>query len=286
MKHKIKKLDISLDSIFKLADRCRENGDVMGALRWVDKADRLFGIREDFDFIELLADVYEIAGITDSALRYWFLALDCCNEDELTDIYESLAVCFGVKGDKQTSDYYYEKMLRRMGWSRPEIESYLSGEPQEEQSPKLFHRVFPPEKADYAEQIGKGLDFLRRGDFEKAEKEFDAVHPASKDGKRAGNFAALSEIMQGRASDAISRVQTLLSQDEDNLELLVTLGTAYRANGEPEKGVPIVMMASTCLAVISVMYLLLRPRSSPVLDSMTSRLWRRSPSSSSDTARA
>lgn len=239
MKHKIKKLDISLDSIFKLADRCRENGDVMGALRWVDKADRLFGIREDFDFIELLADVYEIAGITDSALRYWFLALDCCNEDELTDIYESLAVCFGVKGDKQTSDYYYEKMLRRMGWSRPEIESYLSGEPQEEQSPKLFHRVFPPEKADYAEQIGKGLDFLRRGDFEKAEKEFDAVHPASKDGKRAGNFAALSEIMQGRASDAISRVQTLLSQDEDSLELLVTLGTAYRANGEPEKGVPI-----------------------------------------------
>ena len=64
MKHKIKKLDISLDSIFKLADRCRENGDVMGALRWVDKADRLFGIREDFDFIELLADVYEIAGRT------------------------------------------------------------------------------------------------------------------------------------------------------------------------------------------------------------------------------
>ncbi|MGN1234615.1 MAG: tetratricopeptide repeat protein [Christensenellaceae bacterium] len=241
--------DQSEEFLLSLGDSRRLEGDLYGALRLYRRAQAQYNkAQNDLEYLSLYADVYELSGIVDSALTCWFCYLDRVLQDEvpmrddLVEAYEALVVCYDRKGMPNVSNYYYEKLTKIPGWSNDELGDYLADrkeetEESEERSP--FNVVWPPQLADYGDVVARGLELMRRGNFADAKKELEDIPPKSKEYPQAMNLTAICCLMLGKEKKALEAALAGFGQDQNNVELLITLSTAYKAAGQREKGVEI-----------------------------------------------
>lgn len=236
----IKRFELNRKELLNRARKSLDRDDIMDALRWANKADRLYkDLQSDYEFQELYADIYESAGITETAIKHWFYALDCAEESDLNEVYDALGACFEQQGDKGTAAYYYEKLVKRLDWSKDEIDNFLSDfdEPQPER--KTGFQPTPVREADYTAELGRGVDQMRRGEFKKAKKTFSAIPKGSLQYPKAVNFIAISCLMDGDTGAAIAFSEEQHRENPEDIELSVTLATAYKNGGRRKEGVSI-----------------------------------------------
>ena len=105
----VKKIDFGYKRYGKMADKYYNNGDYVSALRFAYKQLKEHG--GDADVYNRLADIYESMGLNASALHWLFHYLDNCEEEELPDIYESIAVNFLNVGNEQQAAFYYNRLI-------------------------------------------------------------------------------------------------------------------------------------------------------------------------------
>ena len=231
MDEKVVRFDLSAETLIGLAEKKLDEKDYVGALRILRKSVEENGATADE--YAVFADIYDEMELFENAVNYWFRFLDVCEEDEVVDGYEGLAACFYNMGNERQAIYYYNLMLQ---------DKYVSaenniemGELFSEPAKKRFRIVYPPEEADYSEELDEGLSALRSGDFAKSDEIFSAVPQGASCYGAARNFYALSKLMQGNAEEAEAVCRARLAEDGEDVSVLATYAAALTELGRKEE---------------------------------------------------
>lgn len=221
MEQKTIRFDLSADRLLDLADAKLDEGDHLGALRLIHKSLELYGPAADE--YAALADTYEEMELFELSAAAWFQYLDVCAEEEAVDGYEGLSACFYNLGNEGLASYYYKKMLSdkyvtpennvEMG----ELFEHAAARP----SPRM-RITWPPERADYSQELDAGLRLLRKGEYDAAEKEFLKVHPDSSYYAEACNYLAVCYLLAGKTDRAEERCLAALKEKPDSVQTLST----------------------------------------------------------------
>ncbi len=217
------RLDFSFERLIQTAEKLIEAHDYMGALKILNKNAEM---NEDLGYAHLLyAQIFDDLGLYERSINEWFKFLaysDYKSDEDLSDAYEGLAVGYMNVGNERFSAYYYNKLLGSSSDIGAEMrfdimESFLS----REENPLKF--VYPPEIADYSDNISKGISLMKTGDYGKAVKEFDKVDSRNKAYITARNYAAMSYIIDDKTEKAEEVCHEILKIKPDDVHALTTL---------------------------------------------------------------
>lgn len=219
MKEKVINFDISADKLLDLAEAKLDAGEYLAALRFLHKSLELYGPGVD-EYADL-AEAYEGMEVFEQAADCWFQYLDLCAEEEAVDAYEGLAICYYNLGNEPQALYYYNKMVRDKYVSPSNnIElGELLGKPA---TRARFRVSWPPESADYSEEIDEGLRALRMGECAKAEECFQRIPEGSEYFVTAQNYLAVSYLLGGESKKAEEVCLAAMKAEPDNVQALST----------------------------------------------------------------
>ncbi|MGN0823403.1 MAG: tetratricopeptide repeat protein, partial [Candidatus Gallimonas sp.] len=234
---KIAKLDLNDEFLLESADRRFQTGDYMGALRMLNKRNRMYA--PTCDSSVLAADIYEAMGLYPNAADAWFHFLDTCNEADFAEGYEGLAVAFMNMGNEAQSALYYQKMLAEdeeiPDESKAEIASrmeFLSLLPFSDK-PRL-RVVYSADGTDGTEAIRRGLEMLRTGKLKEAREALADVSDRSEDYPAAKGLSAMCALLEGDVETAERECRQLLERYPDNIQALTTYCAVLGEKGDRE----------------------------------------------------
>ena len=218
MEEKVVQFDLAAEKLLEMADARLDEGDHLAALRLLHKSLELYGPGAD-EYVSL-ADAYDDMEIFELSANCWFSYLDICPEEEAVDAYEGLAACYYNMGNEPVALYYYNKMMRDRFLS-PSNNTEM-GELFEQPPRRRFKISWPPERADYSDDIDEGLRALKAGKYDDARTCFERVHPKSEYYSAARNYLAVCSLLEGRPEKAEEECRTVLNTDPDNVQALST----------------------------------------------------------------
>jgi tetratricopeptide (TPR) repeat protein len=167
------------------------------------------------------ADVYELLEVNTQALKSCFCILDLCDEEDLPDAYEGIAVNYMNLGRETQAAYYYNLLMQ--------VDDEISEESKMElvetfSQPKKnrFHLVYPPEKADYGEQLDEGMKALKEGKFDAARELFSAVSADSPQYAVARNLTAISYLLEDKYDRSLAICEQLLAENDEDVQAYTT----------------------------------------------------------------
>jgi tetratricopeptide (TPR) repeat protein len=234
---KILKFKRSEDDLLNSADKRIADGEYLTALRLLNSCYDDFG--PSYDLFEMMADVYELLEVNPQALRTCFYMLDICGEDDLPDAYEGIAVNYMNLGRDTQAAYYYNLLMQVDDEISEEskmelIESF--SQPKKEK----FRFVYPPEKADYGEQIEAGMRALKQGKCSLARESFAAVSPESEEQyNSARNLTAISYLLEDKYDKALSLCEQLLAENDEDVQAYITYAAVLGQLGRREEAVKV-----------------------------------------------
>lgn len=216
-------VDFSTDRLLQTAEKLIDAHDYTGALKILNKNAEL---NDELGYAHLLyAQIFDDIGLYERSINEWFkflaYGLDVKDED-LSEAYEGLAVAFLNVGNEQFSAYYYNKLLEISTDIGEDMrfdimDSFL---PREDNYLKF---VYPPEIADYSDEVSKGIELMKVGEYGKAIKEFEKVEQRNKLYFSAQNFIAMCYIIDDKPDKAEQVCLDLLKIKPDDVRSLTTL---------------------------------------------------------------
>lgn len=232
MEKKTIRFDLSADKLLDLADARLDEGDPLAALRMLHKSVELYG--PGADEYAALADVYDDMELFELSAECWFRYLDVCAEEEAVDAYEGLAACYYNLGNERLASFYYKKMLN---------DKFVSPANNVEMG-ELFERplrpqlkiAWPPESADYSQEIDAGLRALKEGNYDEAEKQFKSVNEKSEYYPSALNYLAVNYLLAGKSAEAENTCRELIGRDPDNIQALATYAAVLTEQDRKAEG--------------------------------------------------
>lgn len=239
-----------------MAVRRADEGDCRGALRILNKAEEFYG--RDYGISGLKAHVYGLMDLSGMAAAKWIEYIDECwdngtlSGEELSVGYEGLSSAFYNLNDMESSAYYFNAATRlaERGEDRADYGLVLGGraaarppeedeeyyDPEEDPDPPPRIRVvWPPERADYTDEINDGIRLLRRGDLEGAAEKFLSVPEESRFYAAARNYLAMTFLFAGRRDEAEGICERLLAVQPDNVDILCTYAAVLTDGERPEE---------------------------------------------------
>ena len=231
MEEKVVKFDLNAEKLLEIADARLDEGDHLAALRLLHKSLELYGPGAD-EYVSL-ADAYDEMEIFEISANCWFSYLDICPEEEAVDAYEGLAACFYNMGNEPIALYYYNKMMRDKFVS-PANNTEM-GELFEQQPRRRFKVSWPPEHADYSDDIDEGLRALKAGKYDVARACFEKVHPHSDYYIAARNYLAVCSLLEGKPEAAERECFAVLADQPDNVQALSTYAAVLTEQGRREE---------------------------------------------------
>jgi len=232
MAKKTIKIDFGEDRLAKLADKAYNEEKYVLALRFAyQQLDRFGG---NGDVYTRLADIYEAMGLHDSAIRCWFLFLDIAREEELPDIYEGLAVNYLNMGKEAQSAFYYNRLIDADATITEEMKMDIA-EAFAKDKNKKFRFTYPPELADYSQEIDAGSNALKAGNCDRAIEMFSSVVKGAKGYAKAKELQAVAHLLKGETKEAEEACQLILDDEPNNVRVLATLAAVYMEQGDKEK---------------------------------------------------
>ncbi len=229
---KTKKIDFSRKRLAHLADDYYNEGKFLSALRYAHREVLEYGA--DPDTLARLCDIYEGMGLQGTAVNYWFKFLDIATQEEIPDVYEGLAVNFLGLGNERAAAYYYNRLIdvddSIPEEARMEIVDAFAGDKRAK-----FRFVYPPELADYSEEIALGSRLLKAGDCKRAISELDKVAKGSKEYSSAKEMQAVAYLLEGNAERAEQVCDELLKEDPEAVRVMATLAAVYLEQGREEE---------------------------------------------------
>ncbi len=216
-----------------IAERYYDEGDYTSALRFFRREEKRYGA--DSELYARIADVYENLGMYEQAIKEVYLALEFAqSEEDMIDAYEGLAVNYMNAGNEEQSAYYYNLLLntdeQMSREEKAEIASYFA----RERKPSL-RIAYPPEAADFTEEMDAGSKALKDGEIDKAIQAFSAVSKGNRDYVEARQLTAVALLLDGRAEEAKTACEEALQENPNDVQTLATLAAVYMELGEPEK---------------------------------------------------
>ncbi len=196
-----------------------EEGDYLSALRLCNRRNEFFPAGAEAYAVQ--ADAYEQAEVPSQALKMWYRVLNDCEDDLLADAYEGLAVNYMNLGRESQSAYYYNQLLR--------VDDELTDESKMDivemfSKPKSagFRTVYPPEKADYTEEIERGLRALKESNFAAARTAFESVAAGAGQYRTAQNLLAITCLLEEKKEEALALCEKLIAEDGDDVQAYTT----------------------------------------------------------------
>lgn len=219
MDEKVIAFDAGESRLVELAERYCDEKNYCAALRMIYKKINLHGAEPD-DWM-FLAEIYDDMEVYEMSVNCWFRFLAVCDSEFLADAYEGLAACYYNVGNEPQSAYYYNKMLTED--NDVPIESKLEIARMFTRSPKnSFRIIYPPEKADYTDEIDEGVKLLKSGSYDEASERFSKVHPASKMAGLAKNYLAVCRLISGDVEAAEKECIEILEKNPEDVQALST----------------------------------------------------------------
>lgn len=229
---KVERIDFSKNRLKKQAEKYYEAGDFPSALRFACEIENTYG--GDGDIFVLIADIYENMGLHGSAINYWFKFMDVCDEEDLPEIYEGLAVNFLNVGNEAQSAFYYNKLIdvddTLTMENKAEIVEMFSGDKK-----YPFRFVYPPELADYTKETKMGGLALKNGDLQGALNTLSKVEKGTKEYPVAQEMQAVAHLLSGESEKAEQICLALIQDDPNNIQAIATLSAAYVEQGRLEE---------------------------------------------------
>lgn len=229
---RVLKIDLSKRRFRARAEKYFGEGDYLSALRFAHRAVSDHGA--DGDLYTLISDIYENMGLFTSAINSWFKYMDECEEEDLPDIYEGLAVNYLNLGNDAQSAFYYDKLI--------DVDETLTldnkaeiAEMFAEDERKRFRFVYPPELADYSKELQIGSAALKNGDLKRTVSVLDRVAKDSKEYPAAREMQAIAYLLDGESGQAEKICLELVEADETNVQAAATLSAVYTEQGRTEE---------------------------------------------------
>lgn len=228
MSAKVRKINYGRRFLKTQAERKYGEGDYLSALRFAARETELYGA--DADCFARFADVYENLGLYTSAINCWYRYLDVCDEVDLPDAYEGLAVNYMNLGNDAQAAYYYNMLIEAddtlSGGDKAQIAEMFSKE-----KTSGFKFVYPPNLADFKEELAKGGFALKNGDVDGAIENFSAVRKGSKEYVPAMQMQAVAQLLKGDDEGAEETCAEILAEQPNNVQALSTLSAIYAEEG-------------------------------------------------------
>lgn len=227
MKQTTVQFDLSADRLLDFAEEKLDEGDNLAALRFLHKSLELYGDAPD-EYAEL-ADAYEGMELYERAIDCWFRFLDVCAEEEMVEGYEGLSACYYNLGNRAQATYYYNRMLQDR-FATPE-NGIEMGELFEKPARPPLRVTWPPEHADYSEEIDAGLQALKSGNLTRAEELFGAIPEQSEHRAAALNYLAVCYLLESKSEQAEATCREILQKDPDSVQALSTYAAVLTEQG-------------------------------------------------------
>lgn len=213
------KFDGGEDRLDRSIQKRMDEGDYFTALRLMNRRNDFFPATVDSCAVQ--ADLYELTEVNTQALKTWYRFLNLCEDEALPEAYEGLAVNYMNLGRESQAAYYYNLLLRvddeLTDESKMDIVEMFSKAKKE-----LFRTVYPPEKADYTEEIDQGLRDLKESKFQQARETFERVEKGSRQYKSAQNLIAVTCLLEDEKDEALARCEKLIAEDENDVQANTT----------------------------------------------------------------
>lgn len=215
----------------RMAEKAYSEGKFISALRFTYSAIEEDGA--DINAYLRMADVYENLGLQTYAIKWLYKSLDICEDEDLPDVYEGLAVNYLNLGNEAASAYYYNRLIG--------VDDTLTAENKIEiarafsKSPKDSLRfVWPPKEADYSKEMEDGARALKAGNCRAAIAEFSKIEQGNKDYVEARRMQAVAELLDGNHLCAEQICLEVLEDAPDDIQTLATLAAVYLEQGRLE----------------------------------------------------
>lgn len=220
--NKTDRIDLSADRLISIAADCVEEHDYIAALKMLNKNAVLNG--NDEDSFMLYAEAFDDMGLFEKCVNGWFKYIDYAGDvADLAEAYEGIAVSFMNMGLDSFAAFYYNKLLMETdsgltAENRQEIiEAFLKSE----KPPLRF--AYPPRLVDYSAELEKGVEFMRKSEFDNAVGEFSKVDEDNEKYVAARNYIAMCNVISDRNEQAEEECLAILRRDPDNIQALTTL---------------------------------------------------------------
>ncbi len=231
----VKTIAFDGDLYARVADKYYRDGNYVAALKYSHKQ---LALAEDnwlkAEAYTRICDLYEDMGLHAQAVAYLFEYLDVCDEEDLPDLYESLAVNFLNLGNESQSAYYYNKLI--------DVDDTLPEETRQDiidafskKKNTGYRFVYPPKKADYAKEMEIGGRALKSGAFHKAIAAFSTVEKGAKDYPEAMELQAVAHLLADDAREAERVCESLLKDYPNRVQAMATLAAVYLEQGRAEE---------------------------------------------------
>ena len=231
----VKTISFDGDLYARVAEKYYREGNYVAALKYSHKQ---LEYAEDkwlkAEAYTRLCDLYEDMGLNAQAIAYLFEYLEICDEEDLPDVYESLAVNFLNLGNESQSAYYYNKLI--------DVDDTLPEETRQDiidafakQKNSGYRFVYPPQKADYTKEMDVGGKALKSGAFEKAISALSRVEKGAKEYPEAMEMQAVAYLLADDARKAEQVCEELLKDYPNRVQAMATLAAVYLEQGKAEE---------------------------------------------------
>lgn len=229
---KTMEIDLSDDRLISIASDLVDSHNYIEALKMLNKNAEISG--DDDDSLMLYAEIFDDIGLYEKSINGWFKYLDNTNTIDLAECYEGLAMGFMNIGDEHFSAYYYNKLLMETDEMDPAAREDIIREFLSAHSDNPLKFVYPPNLADFTDEIRRGVDFMKEGDFESAIAEFEKVADGNPKYLSARNYVAMCKIIADRTDEAAEECFNILKNHPDDVQALTTLAAVRteQKNGE------------------------------------------------------
>lgn len=214
------KIDLTGDRLISIAADMVDKHNYIDALKMLNKNAELH--LNDADSYTLYAEIYDDLGLYEKCVNSWFKFLDCADYADFSEAYEGLAIAYLNLGNESFSAMYYNKILTDTQQLDEEARAeILNSFLRRERNPLKF--VYPPEIADYSDEIANGIEAMKAGDYDKAAEYFDEVAEKNESYLTARNYIAMCKIINDKCEEAEAECLSILEKYPDNIQALTTL---------------------------------------------------------------
>ena len=220
--NKTDRIDLSADRLISIAADCVEEHDYIAALKMLNKNAVLNG--NDEDSFMLYAEAFDDMGLYEKCVNGWFKYIDYAGATaDFAEAYEGIAVSFMNMGLDSFAAFYYNKLLMETdsGLTAENRQEIIEAFLKTEKPPLRF--AYPPRLVDYSLELEKGVEFMRKNEFDNAVAEFAKVDEGNEKYIAARNYIAMCDVISDRNEQAEEECLAILRRDPDNIQALTTL---------------------------------------------------------------
>ncbi len=230
------KIDYCADRLLNVASSKLDEHDPCGALKILNTLREREG--DNSETFVLYADAYDDMQLYERSINHFFLAIDCGDEADSTELYEGLAMAYMNIGKTDFSAYYYDRLLRETdGVTEVDRKALVDSFLQLEDNPLKI--VYPPALADCTHIVEAGAELMRQNHMDEAISCLEEVPEGNADYVTARGYIVMAHLICDRYDVCEAECNRLLQTYPDDVGLLITKAALMGELGRREESVAI-----------------------------------------------